>query len=94
VKGNPGHPPAYRPADYVRGYSREQIVEHVSECLSIFAELDNEEPTGIPLAIAPAVFSVVQIMVAAVEPSPEKIAAMQAAAKLAGMDGAALVGRG
>jgi hypothetical protein len=92
VKGNPGHPPAYRPADYVRGYSREHVLDHVSECLSIFAELEDEHE--IPAAIAPAVFSVVQLMVAAVEPSPEKIAAMQAAAQLVGMDGATLAGRG
>ncbi len=60
-----GVDPVYNPDDYQRGYSREQIVAHLDEALSIFHELDASQ--GIPKEIAPAVFGVAQMMCGAVE---------------------------
>jgi hypothetical protein len=61
------HPgPVYNPRHYTRGYSRELIAGHVGECLSIFHELHDEY--GIPPELAVAVYTSVQVMVAAVEP--------------------------
>ena len=71
MKAHPG--PAYNPAHYTRGYSRELVLDHVGECLSIYAELDEQYESehgasGIPAELAVAVFSVIQTMVTAVEP--------------------------
>jgi hypothetical protein len=66
VKAAPG--PAYRAEHFTRGYSRELIVDHVGEALSIYHELDGDPELGIPEPIAGAVFSVIQTMVASVEP--------------------------
>lgn len=94
MKTSPEYPPAYRPADYVRGYSRDLIVEHVAECLDIWDELSEARTDGIPPSIAPNVFAVIQTMVASVEPSPEKMRELQAAAQLAGAgNGLTLAGR-
>ena len=82
MKTSPNHPPAYRPADFVRGYDRATILDHVGECLEIFAELD--EKYEINPAIAPNVFAVVQTMVASVEPSPEKMRELESRARLNG----------
>lgn len=92
MQARPG--PAYKPQDFTRGYSREQIVAHVGECLELYAELEAEH--AIDSAIAPSVFATIQTMVAAVEPTKEALAAAATRAKLAGSDGAGLglVGRG
>lgn len=89
MKCSPEYPPAYRPADYVRGYSHEVIADHLNECLAIYAELASEyeseiDGAGIPPEIRASVFAVVQTMVASVEPSPEKMRELQAAAKIVG----------
>lgn len=91
MQAEPG--PAYDPRDWTRGYSREQIVAHVGECLELYAELDAEH--SIDAAIAPSVYASIQAMVAAVEPTKEALAAAQAKLRLGG-DGAGLglVGRG
>lgn len=86
MQARPG--PAYKPQDFTRGYSREQIVAHVGECLELYAELDGEH--SIDAAIAPSVFATIQTMVAAVEPTKESLEAAQRRAKLAGADGAGL----
>lgn len=88
MQARPG--PAYKPEDFRRGYSREQIVGHVGECLELYAELDTEH--SIDAAIAPAVFAVIQTMVAAVEPTKEALEAAQRKAKLVGGDGAGTLG--
>ena len=80
MQARPG--PAFRPEEWVRGYSREQIVAHVDECLSIYAELDGEH--AIDSAIAPSVFATIQTMVAAVEATPDAIKKAQTRAQLAG----------
>lgn len=82
MQARPG--PAYKPEDFRRGYSREQIVEHVGECLELYAELDAEH--SIDAAIAPTVFAVIQTMVAAVEPTEEKVRQLTTRAQL-GADG-------
>ena len=82
MKAHPG--PAYNPQHYTRGYSRELVAEHVGECLSIFHELDEEH--GIPEPIAVAVFSVIQTMVAAVEPVAGTPAASRVAIPESGAD--------
>ncbi len=87
MKGSPNHPPAYRPADYVRGYDRATILDHLVECLEIYDELADARADGIPPEIAPSVFAVVQTMVAAVEPSPEKLHELQARMRITGADG-------
>lgn len=92
MKTSPEYPPAYRPADFVRGYPREIIVEHVAECLDIYDELADARADGIPPEIAQSVFAVVQTMVASVEPAPEKMREIQAAAALARPNGAAILG--
>ena len=80
MQARPG--PAFRPEEWVRGYSREQILAHVGECLEIFAELD--EKHEINPAIAPTVFSTIQTMVASVEATPDAIQKAQTRAQLAG----------
>lgn len=92
MEAQPG--PAYQPDDFTRGYSREQIVEHVAECLSIFGELDAE--WNIADAIAPSVFAVVQTMVAAVEPTEDALKKALARQQIVGEANGKLgiVGRG
>lgn len=89
--------PSYKPEDFRRGYSREQIVAHVGECLELYAELAGEHK--IDAAIAPAVFGVIQVMCAAVEPTEEAMKAAATRAQIAGAgNGAAaklgLIGQG
>ena len=83
MQARPG--PAYRPEDFRRGYSREQIAHHLDECLELYAELD--ERHEINPAIAPAVFATVQTMVSAVEPTEEALKAAQTRAQLASGNG-------
>ena len=60
MKARPG--PAFDPDRYTRGYSREQIVDHLRETLEIVEELDP------PSDLIHDVFAVAQVMVAAIEP--------------------------
>lgn len=80
MQARPG--PAFRPEEWVRGYSREQILAHVGECLSLYHELDDEH--SIDAAIAPTVYAAIQTMVASVEPTPDAIKRAQTKAQLAG----------
>lgn len=82
MQARPG--PAYKPEDFRRGYSREQIVAHLAECLELYDELAEDRANGIPPEIAPSVFAVVQTMVASVEPTPEALEAAKKRAQLVG----------
>lgn len=84
MKTSPEYPPAYRPADFVRGYDRATILDHVGECLELYDELADGRADGIPPEIAPNVFAVIQTMVASVEPSPEKLRELESRARLNG----------
>lgn len=53
----------------MRGFSREQIAEHLREVLAIYDELAEERADGIPPEIAPSLFAVVQQMSSAIEPA-------------------------
>jgi hypothetical protein len=64
MDANPG--PVFNPRHYTRGYSRDLVTAHLSECLVIFHELDDD--CGVPAELATSVFGVIQAMVAAVEP--------------------------
>lgn len=78
MQGNGDH--VFNPLHYRRGYTREHVLAHVGEALSIYHELDAEHE--IPAELATSVFAVVQTMVAAVEPVPGTPA--DPATKLAG----------
>ena len=90
MQARPG--PAYKPEDFRRGYSRDQIVDHVGECLELYAELDAAHE--IDSAIAPLVFSAISTMVAAVEPTEETMKKLHARQTIAGANGLGLVGQG
>lgn len=69
MQARPG--PAYKPEDWKRGYSREQIVAHLDDALDIYRELaDGHE---IDAEIRPLVFSIITTMTSAVEPTEEAL---------------------
>ena len=65
MQARPG--PVFDPERYTRGYSREQIVDHLRETLEIVAELDPPEE------LLHDVFAVAQTMVSSLEPVSSEI---------------------
>lgn len=51
----------FNPSDYRRGFSNEQIVEHVVDCLRMVEEILEQTPE-LPVELQLAVFSTVQMM--------------------------------
>jgi hypothetical protein len=80
MQARPG--PAFKPEDWQRGYSRDQIVAHLADALDIYGELDAGHE--IAVEIRPLIFSIITTMTSALEPTAEALKKLGARQQILG----------